>query len=295
MIALTTPDRTDGGDNDQGHNEGCREGIEQGQRQELHELASGSRPEQQWQEYRQRGRSGGDDRPGHALGCFTVCGKFRRTFREPAVGVFGDNDGAIDQHPDRQNQGEQHHHVQGVAIDAENNQRHQECAGNGHADHKGAAQSQAAKHQHHHQQSGDQHVIEQVVEHFLNLTRFVLGGAHFDTSRPIGLHLCDHGFHIVQGMNDVGADALFDFQSNGGFTIHPGAVFAIFVRQTAYGDVLKQNHLIAVHLHRQLQNIRNAFNQAWNLDGKSAGTGIKVFAGDQLVVIAHQTGKIGKG
>src|SRR5690606_16581903 len=118
---------------------------------------------------RQGGGGGSNDRPGHALRRFAVGLTPAGAFRQPAVGVFGHHNAAVDQHADRQNQGKQHHHVHGVAAGVQHNQRHQKSTGNNQPNQYRSTQSETTQHQHHHQQRGDQHVIEQVVEHFLNL------------------------------------------------------------------------------------------------------------------------------
>ena len=73
-------------------------------------------PEQQWREGGDTRHGSSDDRAGHALGgqsskaCF-----LRHAFAHAPFGEFGDDDGIVHQHADRQDQAEQHDHVDRVA------------------------------------------------------------------------------------------------------------------------------------------------------------------------------------
>ena len=108
-------DRADRRREDQRIGHRRRQRHDQRDRQVFHEVADDARPEQQRREGGDAGQRRGDDRAGHALGGQLEGLRLVHAFRHAPLGEFGDDDGVVDQHADRQDQREQHDHVDRVA------------------------------------------------------------------------------------------------------------------------------------------------------------------------------------
>ena len=91
-------DATHYGKVNQRNDQGGGEHEYQGHRQHSHELAGDAWPEQHRQECAERRRCRTHHRPEHAFGGFHIRFHRARTLANPLVGVFNDNDGAVDEH-----------------------------------------------------------------------------------------------------------------------------------------------------------------------------------------------------
>ena len=169
-IASRTPNVTPHGRHEyQCHGQGGGERGNERNREELHELAHDTRPEQQRHERGESGRGGGRDGPGHAFCGLCIGLASVHAFRHAAVGELGDDDGAIHEHPHRQDQAEQDDDVHGQAEHRDDQDAGQERARYGQPHEPGGAHAQRADDDDHHQDDRGQHVILEVCEHVADL------------------------------------------------------------------------------------------------------------------------------
>ncbi len=153
--------RTEHRQEDQRHDQRRRQNENQRNRQIGHELARHRVPEQEWDESRKgcRGRCNHwPEHPlaGHAVSLFPVeaLGHF-------SVGIFGYDNGAIDQNTHRDDHAEHDHHVDRVTKCPKKQERHHEGGGDGDTHQQRGAPTKCGHTDYHHQHdSGDDRVLE---------------------------------------------------------------------------------------------------------------------------------------
>ena len=82
-----------------------------------------------------------------------------------AIGIFGDNDGPVHQHPDRKDQTEQNNDIDRHAQRPKDQDRRQERPRNGQTDQKSRPPAQRPDHHHHHQKDRQDHTVLKIGQH----------------------------------------------------------------------------------------------------------------------------------
>ena len=112
--------------------------------------------------------------PAMRLAASAKASSFVHAFAHPPFGELGDDDGVVDQHADRQDQAEQHDHVDRVAHHRQQQDADQERRRDGEADQQRGAAGQRIEDDDEHQDDGDHHVVLQVAEQLVDEDRLVL-------------------------------------------------------------------------------------------------------------------------
>jgi hypothetical protein len=212
-----------------GHDERGDQRRRQRDRQILHVLADHARPEHQRQEHHDGDRERAGDRPGHGARRLAVGLEARHAFDHLAVGVFHQDDGAVDQHAGGQDQAEQHDHVDGQPGDGEDEDAHEKGGGNRDPDHGAAAQAERPDDDDHHQQDREDQAVLQLLEHVADVTRSVLRVADSDLRRPVLALALDRLAHLGDGVDDVLAGALRHFEGDGRLPVDTGVALGVLV------------------------------------------------------------------
>ena len=143
-------------------------------------------------------------------------------FRHPAVGELHYDDGAVDEHPDGQDQAEQNHNVHGQTECGNDQDSCQERSRNCQAHKAGAADSKCGNDHDHHEDDGGHDVVLQVGEHVSDLHGLILDEGDFHGFRPfVGFQLRDAP-DILDGIDDVFAESLLDFERDRRPAVKPG-------------------------------------------------------------------------
>ena len=97
-----------------------------------------------------------------------------------AVDVLDDDDGVVDQHAQRQDQAEQHHHVQRDAQRLEDGEAHQHGQRDRQGDDQALRSAQEDHQHHHHQHQAGEDVVLQVRDHAADVLGLVHGHVELD-------------------------------------------------------------------------------------------------------------------
>ena len=126
-------------------------------------------------------------------------------------------------------------------------------------------------------------LAELVADHFRRIGRDL--GAH--RRRPFLAFLGDDAAHVVGGVEDVGAGALDDFHQQGLFAVEGGVAGRVLERAAHFGDIAERHDGVGRALDRQAERVSAGADDARNLDGKAALSGVDQAGRDQLVVRIH--------
>ena len=164
------------------------------------------------------------------------------------VGEFGHHDGAVNQHADGEDKAEQNNHVDGQAHHGEDQNTNQERAWDSQADQTGAAQTQGTDDNDHDQDNGADHIVLQIGQHRANIDRLVLHERNLDARRPFGLMQANDVANLLDGVDDVFTEPLFDFQGNRRPTADPGVGVGVLEGPAHAGDVAQGDNTVAANL-----------------------------------------------
>ena len=137
------------------------------------------------------------------------------------VGVFGDHDGAVDQHAQSQQHAEHHHEIEGVAKQVDNRHRKKQREGNAKANDQATAEAHRGDNEHHHQRQGGENIALQFADLHRGKLCLVLRHDHLDAAGGSGARLLYNVEDVFYGVYDVRIRALFDADRDG-FVISGG-------------------------------------------------------------------------
>ena len=260
-----------------------RQGDDQRQRQELHELADDARPEQEGREGRDAGHGRGDDRAGHAVGRKLEGGALVHAFRHAPLGELGDDDGIVDEHADGKDQAEQHDHVDRVAHQRQRQDAHQERGGDGEADQQRGAARQCVEDDDEDQDHRDQDMVLQVAQELADHVRLVLAVGDVDGNGQRLLERAGDDFHLVHRVDQVGAGALLDLDGDGGAAVETGDRLGFLEGGADGGEVLRAHDGIGAGDDRQVGDVLDGLDQRGDLDRVAALGALKRAGGDEAV------------
>ena len=205
-------------------------------------------------------------------------------FGHLAVGVLGNDDGAIHQHADRQDEAVEDHEIQRQAEDREIENGEQERARYGDADQARRTQAERRHHHDHDKNDGGDDVILEVAQQRAHVVGLVLEDRDVEVGGP-GLTLgLDQGARIVDRFDDVEAEPFADLQRDGPDPVDPREGGGVAERAAHVGEVFERDDAVAVHLDRQVEDVAGGLEQTRHLDGKAARAGIERTCRDQPVV-----------
>ncbi len=110
---------------------------------------------------------------------------------------------------------------------------------------------------------------------------------------PVGREFVDDGAHLRVVVDDVGADALGDFDGDGGMAVETRIAVRVLEGPANVGDVRKRHDTVAGNLDRQGQNVFARFEKTGYLDREAALTRIDVARRDEAVVHLHDIDEFG--
>ena len=199
-----------------------RQRRDQRDRHVLHELADDPRPEQQRREGGDPRQRRGDHRPGHPPRREREGLLARHALGHPPLGELGDDDRIVHQHPDREDQAEEHDDVDGQPRQRQQEDADQERHRDREADQDrrppGEREQDDDEDQHHR----GQHAVLQVGEELADVGRLVLAEADH---RALGHHRAGGlggGLHPVHRLDQVGAGALGDLDGDRRLAVQRG-------------------------------------------------------------------------
>ena len=185
---------------------------EHGHRQVAHELTRNTGPENQRQERSQGSCHGSGHGPEHAFGRQRVGAAAVETFNHLPVGVFGDDDGAVDQHAETEQHAEHDHEVECVSEEVQQDHREQQGNGNAEPDDDAAAETHGGHHHNHHERQRGEDISLQFGDLLKRPGRLVLRveNGHFAGQRRT--EVIDRLFHGADRIDDVGVGTFEDVQ-----------------------------------------------------------------------------------
>ena len=189
------------------------------------------------------------------------CGPAVHSFGHPAFGVFGHDDGVVDQHADRQDQAEQDDDVDRVSGHRQGKDTHQERGRNGHADDDGGAARQGIENDDEDQDDGDQNVVLQIAEQGSDDVRLVLAEGDHGTFRQALLEVRREHLHGVNRVDEIGANALLDLDGDGGLAIEPGDGLGVLETLPDRGEIARANDRFRSGDDRQIGDVLDRFDQ----------------------------------
>ena len=221
---------------DEGHDERREQGHNQRNRQVVHELADDARPKGQRHERRHRRQRAGQHRDEHLAGreLGRLLGGELGLVVVDAVGVFNHHNGVVDHNAQRQQEAEEHNHVQREAQNGQH-QKGQEHAQRHAQAHKQGVGGAHEEHQNQrHQNKADDDGVNQVGERDAGVVRGVAGDGDFEVLGQGGaLVQLDDCADFVRSVNQVGAAALHHVQRDGRLAVEAGVALAVL---EAVGD-----------------------------------------------------------
>ena len=205
-------------------------------------------------------------------------------FGHAAVGEFGHDDGAVDEHPDGEDEAEQHHDVHGQAERGDDQDSRQEGSRDGQAHEAGAADAEGADDHDHHQKHGGGDVVLKIREHVPDLHGLVLDEGDLHRLGPLrGLRLREPA-HVLDGVDDVLAEPLLDLQRDRRLAVEARVGPGVLEGPSHRGDVPDRDHGVPLDHDGQGQDVVQRLEKAGHLDGKLAVPGVERAGGDQPVV-----------
>ena len=197
------------GVDDERHEQRGRQHDDQRERQILHELADDARPDGQRQEGSERGGRGGNDGPSDFT--HTVAGRVERRHAlvHQSIDVLDDHDAIVHQHAECQDQGEEHHHIEGDAQRVEDGEAEEHGQRDGDPDEQGVPQSEEEQEHADHKQDPEDDAVLQFIDLRPRLVRLVGRDADVEVVRQ-EVRLCfgDDAVDLVGGDDQVFSGAL---------------------------------------------------------------------------------------
>src|SRR5690606_8975621 len=145
----------------QRHEERAGQGDHEGDGHELHELTHHAGPEEQGHEDHHRGGGGGHDGQGDLADAEARGLHGRLPIAHVAVDVLHYDDAIVHQATQRQDQREEHHHVQRYAEEVEQGEGDEHAQGDGKPHEERIAQAQEEHEHAHHEDHPENDVVEQ--------------------------------------------------------------------------------------------------------------------------------------
>ena len=254
--------------------QGAQKYTEHGHRQVHHEFARHPRPEDEGQERGEGGRRGGGDGPEHALRRELVGLVAMDALSHFPVGVLGDDDGAVDQHPQAQEHSKHHHEVEGIADLIQQDDGKEEGGGDGQAHDDAAANPEGRHHDGHDQRQCGTNVTRELIDLLLGIGGLVLGVEHLDPRREARAKQFHHGPRLIHRIDEIGVDALGDLDGDGGHAVHSGVARAVLEGTADGGDVRERHYRIAIGLHGNGEEIRGFLDDPRHLHGEATLVGV---------------------
>ena len=206
---------------DDGDDERTDQHDDDGLGQVAHELAHDAGPEEQRREGGDGRRGGGGDGAGDLLGPVDGGADQVLPLLHVPVDVLDDDDGVVDQHPQRHDQPEEHDHVQRHPEGGDEDERQEHGERDGQRDEEGVAHAhEEEQHADHQEQAGDDAVL-QLADHVVDELRLVAEDLEAHALGPIGHVLGGQRLHRRRHLEDVRARALGDGDRDRGAPVHP--------------------------------------------------------------------------
>ena len=241
---------------DERHHQRRREPDDEGHRQVGHEVPDDPGPDEERRERAERGDRRGDDRAGDLGGGLVRRVRTRVAVLAVAVDVLDDHHRVVHQHPEHEDEAEQHHHVQRVADPAEYQERGQHRERDGHPHEEGVPEAYERHQASDHQQQPRNDVVLELVHHPPDLDGDVADHRGVDA---LGQHLVpavEFGVHEVGNPYQVGAGAFFDAQGHRRFLVHPRAAGLVLEPEDHVGHVAHKDRLAVTDLDHEVLDLR---------------------------------------
>ena len=205
-------------------------------------------------------------------------------FGQFAVSKFGHHDGAVHQHADSQDQGEQNHNINGQAHGIEHQNTEQERGRNSQANQACGAQAKGRDDDDHHQQNRTDDIVLQIVEHAADVLGLILDEIDLDTGGPLLGPFRHQMTYLINGFDNILTQALLDFQGHAPSAINARETIRVLKIPAHSGDIPQRDDPIAKDLDGQVQHILGGFKQAGHLDGKASLARVQGAGSDQLII-----------
>ena len=279
----TAEQSSEGRREEQRYRQRGRQGRDQGDRHVFHELADHARPEQKRRERRDARQSRRDHRAGHATRCSRVGELRRHALGHAPLGIFGDDDGVVDQHADREDQREQHDDVDREARKLEAEDAGEERRRNGNADKQRRAEAEREQDDHGDEQHAGRDRVLEVRQHLPDQLRLVLRIADVHAFRPVGLEPLDDLLHRVDRLDQVGAGALRHLDGHGRLAVDAGDRSRVLEGRLDGGDIAERHRGAGRRRDRDREHVLRPLDQARHLDREAASLPFQSAGGDDAV------------
>ena len=140
---------------------------------------------------------------------------------------------------------------------------------------------------HHHDHDEDDRrddVVLQVAQHVADVFGLVLREAHLHAVRPVAAFLLHQRAHVGDGVDDVGADPLGNFEHDGGLAVHPRETGGVLEGAPRDADVSEGEHSIAARLDRHFEYVFRLLEEPGHLHREAPLPGVQCARGHELVV-----------
>ena len=217
---------------EQGHKQGCQQGVHHGQREIAKQLTSDAVHKGDGQKHTHGGQGGCDDGPSHLAGALYCCRDSVCSLLSMHMDVLEDDDRIVDQHADTQRETAEAHQVEAHAADVHGRKGHDDRERNGGGDDQRGPDVSQEQEQDGDGQKGAHHGrAPEVAEAGLDEACLILKDLHVDAFREsildarrpswltgVALAIAGQSQPILDGSrepNDVCVGGLKDLQLDG--------------------------------------------------------------------------------